>query len=534
MASLSATSGAGLALENTRWQPRVNPWLIAISVILPTFMEVLDTSIANVALNHIAGSMSASYSEATWVLTSYLIANAIVLPLTAWLGNRFGRKRFLLSCIMLFTAASFLCGISISLPMLLAMRVLQGLAGGGLMPVSQAILMESFPARLQGAAQALFGFGVVVAPVVGPVIGGWLTDNYSWRWVFYINIPFGALSVWAVQQTVDDPPWVRNSDPGPLDLFGFSALAIWLGCQETFLDKGQENDWFGSHFICWMAVLAVAGFVVFIVRELRADKPMVDLRIFRERNFAVGSVLIFFVGFLLYGIGLATPQFLQLLLGYTALAAGVATSPLGLGAMISMILVGRLAAKVELRVLTVLGYLVFLFGAFRLSGVNLDISPWSVFWPQTLAGLSMGFLFVPVNIAATAPLRRDQVGSATGIINLMRNVGGSVGIAMVSTFLARRAQAHQSMLVQHFTAGNLNLTERATALQHYMAMRMPVSGNGRGPAMGVIYQLLQQQTHLLAFSDIYQGLGLIALGCILLVFLLRRTKAAPGASITGH
>ncbi|MDR3764915.1 MAG: DHA2 family efflux MFS transporter permease subunit [Acidobacteriota bacterium] len=534
MATLSATAGMELPDDRAVWHPHINPWLIAVSVILPTFMEVLDTSIANVALNHIAGSMSASYSEATWVLTSYLIANAIVLPLTAWLGNRFGRKRFLLGCIMTFTAASFLCGISVSLPMLLAMRVLQGLAGGGLMPISQAILMESFPPNLQGAAQGLFGLGAVVAPVVGPVIGGWLTDNYSWRWVFYINIPIGALSVWAVQQTVEDPPWVRHSDPGPLDVLGFSALAIWLGCQETFLDKGQENDWFSSRFICWMAALALSGFVVFIIRELRADKPMVDLRIFRERNFAVGTVLIFFVGFLLYGIGLATPQFLQLLMGYTALAAGVATSPLGLGAMISMILAGRLAAKMELRFLSGVGYVIFLIGAFKLSGVNLFISPWSVFWPQMLAGLSMGFLFIPVNIAATAPLRRDEVGTATGIINLMRNVGGSVGIAMVSTFLARRAQVHQSMMVQHFTAGNLNLQARAAALQHYMALRMPASGNGRGPATGLVYELLQQQTHLLAFRDLYQGLGMIAAGCLILVLALRRARMASGASVSVH
>lgn len=534
MASLSTTADALPAPERTSWQPRVNPWLIAVSVILPTFMEVLDTSIANVALNHIAGSMSASYSEATWVLTSYLIANAIVLPLTAWLGNRFGRKRFLLGCIVTFTAASFLCGISADLPMLLAMRVLQGLAGGGLMPISQAILMESFPPRLQGAAQALFGFGVVVAPVVGPVIGGWLTDNYSWRWVFYINIPIGALSVWAVQQTVDDPPWVRNSDPGPLDLIGFTALAVWLGCQETFLDKGQENDWFASRFICWMASLAVIGFVVFVIRELRADKPMVDLRVFRNRNFALGTVLIFFVGFLIYAMGLTTPQYLQLLMGYTALAAGVVTSPLGLGAMVSMVLVGRFAGKIELRLLTVVGLIVYFAGAFQLSRINLGISPWNVFWPQMMAGFSMGFLFVPVNIAAITPLRRDQVGTATGIINLMRNVGASVGIAMVSTFVARRAQIHQNMLVEHFTAGNLYLLERAAALQHYMAMRMPSSGDGRGPATGVIYQLLQQQTHLLAFSDIYQGLGLVALGCILLVIVMRRTKLSGGVSPSLH
>ncbi len=306
--------------ENARWRPAMNPWIIAISVIVPTFMEVLDTTIANVALTHIAGSMSASYSEATWVLTSYLISNAVVLPLTAWLGNRFQRKRFLLICIFVFTVSSLLCGLAVSLPMLLAMRIIQGLGGGGLAPISQAILMESFPPNKQGAANALFGLGVVVAPVVGPILGGWLTDNYSWRWIFYINIPLGALAMWAVQKTVEDPPWVRDSDPGPLDGIGFAALALWLGCQEIFLDKGQENDWFASGFIRWMAVLAVIGFVIFVARELKAEKPMVDLRIFRHRNFAVGTVLMFFTTFLLYAIGLITPQFLQQMMGYSAMA----------------------------------------------------------------------------------------------------------------------------------------------------------------------------------------------------------------------
>ena len=531
MASLTAVTDE---VDQTSWRPSVNHWLIALSVTVPTFMEVLDGSIANVALNHIAGSMSASYSEATWVLTSYLIANAVVLPLTAWLGDRFGRKRFLLACIFLFTIASFLCGIAVNLPMLLVTRVLQGLAGGGLVPISQAILMESFPAKLQGVAMAFFGFGVVVAPIAGPIIGGWLTDSYSWRWCFYINIPFGIFSIWAIQQTVEDPPWVRNSDPGPLDLLGFAALAIWLGCQETFLDKGQENDWFSSRLIRWMAVLAVAGFIIFLVRELRAKNPMVELRIFRDRYFSVAAVLIFITGFLIYAVSLATPQFLQLLMHYTALTAGVATSPLGLGSMVAMVVVGRLANKVEMRVLVASGFLAFAFGTFKLSGISLNISPWSIFWPQIVAGWATGILFVSLNIAATAPLRQDQVGTATGMLNLMRNVGGSVGIAMVSTFLARRSQAHQSMLARHCTAGNPQLLQRMLSIQGYMAMRMPSSGNGRGPAAGFIYALLQQQASLLAFTDVYRGLTCLALISMLLLLLLRRMKVSGSPKLGGH
>ena len=362
-------------IANAQWVPAVNPWLIAIAVIIPTFMEVLDTTIANVALNNIAGGMSVSYSQATWVLTSYLISNAVVLPLTAWLGNRFQRKRFLLFCILLFTASSLMCGLSVNLPMLLVMRVLQGIGGGALAPISQAILMESFPPRKQGIAQALFGLGVVVAPVVGPVLGGWLTDSFSWRWIFYINVPIGLIAFWAIQQTVEDPPWVRNSDPGPLDVFGLVALSLWLGCQEVVLDKGQEDDWFGSSLIRIMFALAVGGFVVFVARELKAKRPMVDLHIFTNRNYATGTGLIFFTCVLLYGIGLLTPEFLQLLMGYTSFSAGVATCPFGLGAMVSMILVGIFVARIDPRAITVLGFLTFGLAGFMLSRINLSIEP---------------------------------------------------------------------------------------------------------------------------------------------------------------
>ena len=521
-----------LDVDHSSWQPAVNPWLIALSVIVPTFMEVLDTSIANVALNNIAGSMSASYSQATWVLTSYLISNAVVLPLTAWLGNRFQRKRFLLACILIFTIASLLCGLSVNLPMLLAMRVLQGIGGGALAPISQAILMESFPPSKQGIAQGLFGLGVVVAPVVGPVLGGWLTDSYSWRWIFYINVPIGLFAIWAIQQAVEDPPWVSQSDPGPMDALGLVALSLWLGCQEVALDKGQEEDWLGSPFIRVMMVLALVGFAAFVARELKAEKPMVELRIFRERNFALGTVLIFLTSVLIYGVGLLTPQFLQQLMGYSSLAAGIATSPLGLGAALSMVVVGLLVSKVDPRAIMIFGFAVFAVAAFRLSHLSLEIGPWTVFWPQVLAGSAMGFLFIPVNVAATAPLRRDQIGSATGALNLMRNVGGSVGIAMVSTFLARRSQLHQNLLVEHLTPNDSLLVQTVYGLKGFLSVQRATLGDGMAGALAAIYRIVQQQAWLLAFVDVYMGLATVALGAVVLVFFLHKVKVE--GNVLGH
>jgi len=514
-------------LEHAAWRPAVNPWLIALAVIIPTFMEVLDTSIANVALNNIAGSMSASYSQATWVLTSYLISNAIILPLTAWLGNRFQRKRFLLACIFIFTVSSLLCGLAVNLPMLLAMRVLQGIGGGALAPISQAILMESFPPKRQGAAQGLFGLGVVVAPVIGPVLGGWLTDSYSWRWIFYINVPIGLIAIWAIHQTVEDPPWVRDSKPGPLDLLGLTALSIWLGCQEVALDKGQEDDWLGSFFIRWMVALAVIGFVTFVWRELKAPRPMVELRIFRDRNLAAGTALIFLTCVLIYAIGLLTPEFLQSLMGYNSLNAGIATAPLGLGAAASMILVSYLVARMDPRLIMLLGFGIFAAAAFIMAHISLAISPWTVFWPQVMAGSALGFLFIPTNMAATAQMRRDQLGSATGSLNLMRNVGGSVGIAMVGTFLARRSQLHQTMLVRHITSENLTLLQTVQGLRGFLHIQLPASGNGLGAALGTVYRIVQQQAWLLAFTDVYEGLAIVAVLSTLLILLVRRVKVDP-------
>jgi len=448
-------------MEPRDWRPSVSPWLIATSVILPTFMEVLDVSIANVALDHIAGSLSASYDQATWVLTSYLIANAIVLPTTGWLARRFGRKRVLEACLFVFTAASLLCGLSTNLPMLLLMRVLQGLGGGALQPLSMSILMESFPREKQGQALGLYGFGVVFAPIVGPILGGWLTDNYTWRWVFYINIPVGLLAQLLIRRNVEDPPWLAKSAPTRFDGLGFFLMALWLGCQEVFLDKGQEDDWFGSRFICSTVAIALVSLVAFVYRELRTTAPVVDLRILRNRNFGVGTVLMTAVGAYLFGMIAILPLFLQTLMGYTAFESGITMLPRGLGALIAMPLAGRLVAKIDGRVLVATGFLLFGFSCWQMTHLDLAMGQWSLFWPTFVNGLSIGFLFVPVNTVALGRLTPEELGNGSGIINLMRNVGGSLGVSSVVTLLARRSQVHQTILVAHYTPYDSGFTRAA-------------------------------------------------------------------------
>ena len=501
----------------------INPWLVAVSVMLATFMEVLDTSIANVALNHIAGSLSASTDEATWVLTSYLISNAIVIPSTAWLGQRFGRKRFLLTCLVIFTLASFFCGLATSLPMLLVMRILQGAGGGALQPIAQAVLMESFPKEKQGQAVAFYGLGVVVAPIIGPVLGGWITDNYSWRWIFYINVPVGALALWMIHRYVEDPPWIRSTRTVRFDGIGFGFMSLWLGCQEILLDKGQEDDWFGSRFITVMAVLAAVGFVVFVVRSLTARDPVVDLRIMRQWNFGLGVLLIVFAGVTLYGLTALLPLFLQTLMGYTALQSGWTMIPRGLGAFIAMPLAGRLIGKVQARYLAGLGFLAFGGSAFVLANITLDIAPSILFWPLFFSGVSIAFIFVPLNSLALGALRPEQMSNASGIFNLMRNVGGSVGISLVTTLAARSAQAHQAVLATHLTPYDPAYQTTFHALQGAMAVHAGAA-DAQQQAIGAMYQLLGQQSNFLAYLDNFRWFGLLCMACIAATFLLKKTK----------
>jgi DHA2 family multidrug resistance protein len=515
------------------WRPSVNPWIVAASVMLATFMEVLDTSVANVALPHISGNLSATNDEATWVLTSYLVSNAIILPATNWLARYFGRKRFLITCIVIFTLASALCGAATSLPMLIFARVLQGAGGGALQPIAQSVLLESFPPEKRGQAMAVFGLGIVVAPIIGPTLGGWITDNYSWRWIFYINVPVGALAIFMAKTFVEDPPYIRDQRPGRIDYIGFGLMAVGLAALQLVLDKGQEDDWFSSSFIVWTLALAVAALVAFVVWELRSDEPIVNLRILKNRNFAVGTLLITVMGVVLYGSIALLPLFLQTLLGYPATASGMAVSPRGFGSILSMLIVGRLVGRVDGRWLIMFGFSVLAFSTYMLAGLNLDIAMSNVVWPNIISGCAMGFIFVPLTTMAMGTLPNEQVGNASGVYNLMRNTGGSIGIAAMTTMLARGAQTHQAAIASHLTPYDPAFQERLRQISAALSLR----GGGGGAtqqALASIYGIVLRQSMLMSFIDNFRLLAFLSIVCVPAALLFKRVRARGGPSVAAH
>jgi DHA2 family multidrug resistance protein len=510
------------------WCPDCNPWLIAAAVMIPTFMEVLDTSIASVALPHIAGSLSATTDEATWVLTSYLVANAIFLPASGWFSLKFGRRNFLLTCIVIFTVSSLTCGAATSLGMILISRAIQGAGGGALQPLSQAILLESFPQSKRGQAMALFGLGVVVAPVLGPTLGGWLTDAYSWRWAFYINIPIGVAAIWMILQFIKDPPYIKNANPGRIDGVGLGLLAIWLAALQIILDKGQEDDWFGSSLIRWMFALLIVGFVAFLTVELRRKKPLVDLRVFANRNFAFGCLLIGLFGGAIYGIVTLLPLFYQTLMGYTAQAAGIAVSPRGIGALLAMPVIGFLTTRMDTRYMIAGGFLGFSLTTLWMSGADLQMSQWSLTWPIVISGTASGMVFVPLATTAMGTLTNEQIGNASGLFNLLRNVGGSVGISIVNTVVARHQQIHQAELVHDLNQGRLVLTQRIQVLQRVFSETAgPMLSRQR--AYGTIQHDLFTQSALWSYIDDFRYLAVVCMCCVPIVFCLKKVKPKAGA-----
>jgi DHA2 family multidrug resistance protein len=512
-------------------RPLVNPWIVTIAVMLATFMEVLDTTVVNVSIPHISGNLSATYEEGTWVVTSYLVANAIVLPMAGWLANHFGRRRMLMACVVGFSVASLLCGMASSLTQLIVFRVLQGLCGGGLQPLAQAILLETFPKEKHGQAMAAYGLGIVCAPIIGPTLGGWITDNYTWRWIFYLNIPVGIFSLWMMWRFVHDPPYIRRDRDASVDLWGIGLLALGIGSLQLLLDTGQRKDWLGSRDIRIELFCCIAGLLAFVIRELAVDRPIVDLRSLKNRSFTVGVLLMFAVGFCLYGSMVLIPQYLQTLLGYPSLQAGLALSPRGFSSFALTLFVGAVAAHMDVRKLLAAGLLVGAITMFMLSGLNLNAGYWDVFWPQILQGGAMACIFIPLSAAAMSNVQREKMGNATSIFNLMRNIGGSVGIAAMTTLLARRQQFHQSRLVEHILPGQ----PRVGAMLHQSTQFFVLKGSdpvtASRQAFAAIFLQLQQHAAMLSFVEAFKIMGIIFLVMIPMVILLKDPKkhTAPKA-----
>lgn len=507
--------------EQQEWTPKYNPWLIAIAVMSATFMEVLDTSIANVALPQIAGSTAATTEEATWAITSYLVANAIVLPLTGWLGVTFGRKRFLMACVVAFTIASALSGAATSLGQLIFFRVLQGLGGGAMQPVAQSVLLESFPPAKRGAAMAFYGVGIVVAPILGPIVGGWFTDNYSWRWCFYINVPVGVIALLLIGIVLEDPPYLKQQQSRKVDYWGFLFLALWVSGLQIALDKGQQEDWLESSLIVGLLATFVVFLMLFIWRELTANEPIVDLTVFRDRTFALSTVLITLVGAVLYGSVTLSPLFLQQLLRYPSFDAGLAVAPRGMGAMAAMMAVGPLLARFDGRYFVALGFTLLGLSNFWLgSQLNTGIGIEHIAWPNVLNGVAIGLIFVPLVTIANDKLPKDKLGQAAGLFNLMRNLGGGVGIAISTTLISRGTQAHQNFLSAHVNIYNPNYQAAREHLQQV---------TGAHDVTALLAAILGQQSAILAYIDTFTIMGIICLSCMPLIFFLAKpTGGGPG------
>ena len=527
---MSATATLARPKAPDVWRPKANPWAIALVVTMATFMEVLDTSIANVSLPHIAGNLSAGSDESTWILTSYLVSNAIILPISGWLSTIMGRKRFYMTCVGLFTVSSFLCGLAPNLGMLIFFRVLQGLGGGGLAPSEQAILADTFEPAKRGMAFAIYGIAVVTAPAIGPTLGGYITDNYSWRWIFFINIPVGIISLLLTNRLVEDPPYLRGRKAGRIDYVGLFLIAIGLGALQIVLDKGQRDDWFESSFILTYTVIAVTGLVAAVIWEWNFDHPIIELKLLKSRSFFISTVAMFMLGIVLFGTTLLLPQMMQELFGYSAQQAGMVLSPGGVAVILLLPAVGILISKVDARYLIAFGFAVSSIGLFHFSTLTLDISFTQALWSRVLQAAGIAFLFIPIQTVAYIGMPREKSNSISGLTNLARNIGGSVGISFVTTFLARRTQYHQSFLVEHLGSASAafrsSLSGATNNLIHH-GSQVSVAG---AQAYGLLYNTAGRQATFLAYMDTF---WILAVGCAILVpcvFLMRRARATQAAA----
>ena len=529
-----SAAGSG-AVGEERWQPKVNPWIIAGAVSLAAFMEVLDTSIANVALPHIAGGLAASNDESTWVLTSYLVSNAIVLPLSGWLVASLGRKRFFLICITFFTLSSFLCGIAPSLGFLLLFRVLQGAFGGGLQPMAQSILGDSFAPEKRGLAFSLYGITTICAPAIGPTLGGWITDNYSWRWIFYINVPVGVVALILVYQLIEDPPYIARLKArlSGFDFIGFSLLTLGVGALQIVLDKGQEDDWFGSHFITTLVVIAVVGLISLVIWEWFHKQPIVDVRLFKNFNVATTNIMFLMLGAALFSSTVLMPQLLQTLMGYTAQKAGNVLSAGALVVLVVLPMVGRLTARFQARHIIAFGW-IGLAVAMYISSKQVDLlmSFRSATLLRVWQYIPVAFLFVPLTLAGYVGLAPEKTNAAAGLMNFFRNMGQSVGTSAVTTLIARRSQYHQSVLTEYTASGRFQASITA------LAMRLTRSGlnahAAQQQALGRLYAMVQSQAAVLSYVDMY---WLLAMGSVIMFvasFLLKRNEPGKGAKVSVH
>ena len=524
-------SSATLTLDQDVWRPKFNPWLIAVVVALAAFMEVLDTSIANVALPYMAGNLGASNDQSTWVLTSYLVSNAIVLPISGWLAGALGRKRFFMSCLAVFTVSSLLCGIAPSLGFLLLFRVLQGAGGGGLQPMAQAILADTFPPQQRGLAFALYGITAIMAPTIGPTLGGWITFNYSWRWIFFINLPVGLATWFMVRRFVEDPPYLARLKAAGvrLDYIGIGLLALGIGALQILLDKGQEDDWFGSHFITTLAVVSVVCLTALVIWEWFQRAPIIDVHMFKSFNFASSSLMMFMLGILLFSSLVLMPQFLQTLVGYTSELAGLALSAGGLVLLFEMPVMGKLTTKVQARYLIAFGWLALAIAMYySTKRIDLQISFSAAVWLRIAQVIGLGFLFVPITLAAYIGIAPEKNNTVAGIVNFMRNMGSSVGTSLVTTLIARRSQFHQARLVEHARVDNPNFQNSVGSLARHIGNSGLAAPDAHREAYARIYQGLQAQAASLAYIDTFMVLAVAAAIMFCLAFVLKKNDPGGG------
>lgn len=511
------------AAAHEEWKPSRSPWYSAGAVMLTIFMVVLDSSIANVALPNIAGSFSATQDESTWVLTSYLVANGVIIPSTAWFSTLFGRKNFLLLSTILFTASSALCGMASSMGMLIFARVIQGLGGGAIMPIGQAVMMEEFPVEERGVAMSVFGFGVIFAPIIGPTLGGWITDTYSWHWIFLINVPVGIIAVILGNLFIEDPPYARKGKVQKVDYIGFILLIVWLFSLQVVLDNGQKSDWFGSRWVRWTTVLSLSCFIGFIWRELTTKVPIVDLKVFLDRNFIVGTALNSVVGAVLYSTLAILPLFLQHLMGYTATLSGLAISPRGFGSLAGLVAVAVLSNKVDQRYVVIAGMLLLALSNIMFGSMNLSIGMGNIIFPNIICGFSFSLLMIPLMTITFVTLKNSQMTNASGIFNLAKSVGGAIGTSIVSTLIQRMGQVHQTHLIRNLTYSNPAFVEKLAAIQSGIGV---YTGEfvAREKANFMVYMQLQQQSNLLAFMDCFKIYAAAVFLLTPFVFLFKKAK----------